>query len=107
MTIKSARIGFGFVKNFTVDITLPHDGRDARRRQYGLRGDDRDRLLGGGALLRLEIGRHIFGQHSRRDGQHVDQPDRASLLAIITALAIAGLASSASARSIGTKIRGT
>jgi hypothetical protein len=42
------------------------------------RADDGERLLGGLALLGVEIGRDIFGQHHRRHRQHVQKAHRAT-----------------------------
>ena len=66
----------GFFEDFAVDGALPHHGRNFVSCNSGFLGDDDNRFFGGGALLRLEVGRHIFGEHDRRHRQDIDQPDR-------------------------------
>ena len=47
------------------------------RLDAGFARHDGERLLGGLALLGVEIGGHIFGQHHRRHRQHVEKAHRA------------------------------
>jgi hypothetical protein len=96
----------GLVENFAVDAALPHDARDARCRLSALVGDDRDSLSC--AVARCcpsKSGGTYSASIAGVTGSTLMRRTTALLsFAIITALAIAGLASSASARSIGTKM---
>ena len=43
----------------------------------GLVDDDGKRVFGRLALLHLEVGRNVLGEHHRRERQHIDEADRA------------------------------
>ena len=69
--------GVRFFENLLIDAALAHRRGDLRRRQTRLLDDDRERVFRRLALLDLEVGRHVLGEHHRRERQHVDEADHA------------------------------
>src|SRR5882762_2756795 len=51
---------------------------DLGRIEAALLGNNRQCLLGRLALLGVEVGRHVFGEHRRGDRQHVHEPHGAT-----------------------------
>ena len=68
----------GFLEDLVIDTALPHSGGDARSIDARFARYDGERLLGGLALLGVEIGGDIFGQHHRCHRQHVQKAHRAA-----------------------------
>jgi len=95
----------GFLKDLVIDAALPHSAGDARSIDARFARDDRERLLGGLALLvSKSAGTYsasitgVIGSTFRRRTVPLQVCDS------VAAVAIAGLARSVSARSIGTRM---